>query len=113
MNKNDTNEHLQMMQRPRNGKISMHNTMTEIYRAKETQKTLITGQLIEKNKDNSDNYTKTWYGRVIRKPDRLTYSSNATCYTTGQLVINWQEQLNHQKNCSYLMILGHLAYSVS
>ena len=27
-----------------------------------------------KRKDNSKDYTRTQYGRVVRKPDRLTYS---------------------------------------
>ena len=51
-----------------------HNTIRGIQQAKETKKRiLITGQVIEKQKNNSDDCTRTKYGRVIRKLDRLTY----------------------------------------
>ena len=64
-------------------------------------------------KGNNDDYTRTQYGRVIRKPDSLTYSLNITYCMTGQLAINQQGQLNHHKNYSQHMIPGHLADSVS
>ena len=46
--------------------MSNHTTIT-------TKTALVTGLITEKEKNNNDYHIRTWYGRLIKKPERLSY----------------------------------------